>query len=251
MTKLRKYNAEYYDAFESYKDDISFYESFVSKNTKVLELGCGTGRVTFPLAKKAKQVVGVDISEEMILKAKNKLKDKSINFILGDITSLKLNDKFNLIIAPFRVFQSLETESERLNLLKTIEEHLDSKGLVILNIFNPYLNKEDMKTKWLQEGEINCGEAILENGDVLKHSEARKHLDVKNQIFYVDLIYRRYRNNKLVDEHINPICMKYYYPDEFKNLISQNGFVIKNCWGGYKGEIYGQGPELVVSFIKE
>ena len=250
MARLRKYNAEYYDAFKPYTDDILFYDQFVSNNVSVLELGCGTGRITFSLAKKAKQVVGIDISEEMISKAKEKFKGENINFLLGDMTSLKLNAKYDLIIAPFRVFQSLETENEILKSLETIKTHLNSKGLAILNVFDPYLSKDDMKTKWIQEGETDYGKAILENGDILKHSETKKHLDAENQVLYVDLIYRRYRNNKLVDEHINPICMRYYYPDEFKNIISQNGFAIKNCWGGYNGEVYGEGPELVISFIK-
>ena len=42
--------------------------------------------------------------------------------------------------------------------------------------------------------------------------------------------------------------MKYYYPDEFKHLILSNGFTIKDSWGGYCGEKYGEGPELIISF---
>ena len=139
MTELRKYNTEYYNAFENCKDDILFYEQFISDNVSILELGCGTGRVTFPLAEKAKQVIGVDISKEMISKAKKQVKRENIEFLLGDMTSLNLNTKFDLIIAPFRVLQALETENEVLKSLKTIKRHMSSKGLGILNIFNPYL----------------------------------------------------------------------------------------------------------------
>ena len=56
------------------------------------------------------------------------------------------------------------------------------------------------------------------------------------------------QDGRLIDEHVNPICMRYYYPDQFKDLITQNGFKITKCWGGYLGEEYGVGPELVVSF---
>ncbi len=42
--------------------------------------------------------------------------------------------------------------------------------------------------------------------------------------------------------------MKCYYPDEFRALTAGNGFTILNAWGGYRGEVYGQGNELVVSF---
>ncbi|MEZ4742904.1 MAG: hypothetical protein R3B45_10735 [Bdellovibrionota bacterium] len=40
----------------------------------------------------------------------------------------------------------------------------------------------------------------------------------------------------------------HFYPDEFKKLIESAGFKILNTWGGYNDEIYGEGPELVVSF---
>ena len=248
MTGLRRYNAEYYDAFYAYKGDILFYEQFISDSVSVLELGCGTGRVAFPLAKKAKQVVGVDVSGDMISRAKKKLKSANVEFLLGDMSSLNLKAKFDLIIAPFRVLQTLETEDVVLKSLKNIKKHMNPEGLGILNVFNPYLSKDDMKIKWIQDNKTDYGETVLESGDILKYNEVRKHLDAENQVLYVDIIYRRYQSNKLVDEHVNPLCMRYYYPDEFKNLISQNGFTIKNCWGGYNGEVYGTGPELVIAF---
>jgi hypothetical protein len=62
------------------------------------------------------------------------------------------------------------------------------------------------------------------------------------------LIYRRYEQDVLVDEAILKILMRCYYPEEFEALISRHGFSIKNRWGGYSREIYGQGPEFVVEF---
>ena len=42
--------------------------------------------------------------------------------------------------------------------------------------------------------------------------------------------------------------MRCYYPDEFEQLITGHGFEIVHRWGGYAGEIYGEGPELVIEF---
>ena len=42
--------------------------------------------------------------------------------------------------------------------------------------------------------------------------------------------------------------MRCYYPDEFEQLINGHGFEIVQRWGGYAGEIYGEGPELVIEF---
>ena len=248
MSELRTYHAEYYDTFTEGGDDICFYKDFISSDITVLEFGCGTGRVTYPLAREAKKIIGVDISKDMISRAKEKQSSGNIDFILGNMVSLDLNTRFDLIIAPFRVLQVLETEKEVVDFLKNIKNHISPEGLAILNIFNPNKSRKDMETKWMEYDEIDRGETHLENGDLLKYSELKKRLDSVNQIFYVDLIYRRYRNSRLIDEHINPICMRYYYPDEFKYLISQNGFILRDFWGGYKGENYGEGSELVLSF---
>ena len=107
-----------------------------------------------------------------------------------------------------------------------------------------------MGTHWIKSGENPCGEHVLPNGDLLKMFDTRKRLDTVNQVVYPELIYRRFRNNELLDEHINPICMRYYYPKEFKSLITDSGFEISETWGGYNGESYGDGPELVVAFKK-
>jgi hypothetical protein len=40
--------------------------------------------------------------------------------------------------------------------------------------------------------------------------------------------------------------MRCHYPDEFEALIRDHGFTVTNRWGGYRGETYGDGPELVV-----
>lgn len=44
--------------------------------------------------------------------------------------------------------------------------------------------------------------------------------------------------------------MMCYYPRQFEQLILDHGFKIISRWGGYKGEPYGEGPELVIQFAE-
>ena len=46
------------------------------------------------------------------------------------------------------------------------------------------------------------------------------------------------------------ISMRYWYPDEFKQLLRSQRFEITGAWGGYAGEVYGAGPELVLEFAE-
>ena len=74
---LYKNTFRFYDliATDFDNDDLKFYENFLrSKNSKVLEVGCGTGRVSIWLANNGYSVVGLDLSEEMlgVFKKKNR-----------------------------------------------------------------------------------------------------------------------------------------------------------------------------------
>lgn len=64
------------------------------------EVGCGTGKNTEWLITKAKKITAVDFSEEMLLKAKKKIKSGNVTFLQADITQNWnfINDKFDIII---------------------------------------------------------------------------------------------------------------------------------------------------------
>ena len=76
----------------------------------VLELACGTGRITLPLAEEV-SIIGLDLSESMLDLARKKARDKGldIEFIQGDMTDFELNRKFNLILMVGNAFAHLET----------------------------------------------------------------------------------------------------------------------------------------------
>jgi ubiquinone/menaquinone biosynthesis C-methylase UbiE len=87
------------------------------KPRRVLELGCGTGRVTFPLARAGVSMVGIDRSSEMLARAvirRRRARAKSrVDLIRGDIRHLPFPDNsFPLVIAPYGILQSLLRERD-------------------------------------------------------------------------------------------------------------------------------------------
>lgn len=247
MPESRLYNSEYYDAFTTQTNDIEFYKSLIDKGATVLELGCGTGRVSFELSEIASEIVAVDVAQVMLDQAKAQRSKENIEYIKADITDLKLGRQFDYLIAPFRVMQALETDVEVAGFLSSLKAHMNESSIASVNVFNPKFSAEEMATEWVQDGETDCGQAILENGDVVKFTDIRQRISPDSQVMYPELVYRRYREGEFLDEHRNPICMRYWYPQQFLDLLSHNGFEIVDTWGGYDGQIYGEGPELVVS----
>ncbi|MCG2768973.1 MAG: class I SAM-dependent methyltransferase [Anaerolineae bacterium] len=113
---IRSEAASYYDLSPQHPKDIPFYEDRIpSPDASILELGCGTGRVLVPLAASCGYIHGLDLSEAMIAVCLRRLREAGTEpgkacAEVGDITDFSLGWRFDLITAPFRVLQNIETE---------------------------------------------------------------------------------------------------------------------------------------------
>jgi SAM-dependent methyltransferase len=99
--------------------DVAFWRRLATRaRGRVLELGCGTGRVTIPVARAGVRIVGVDRSSEMLAHACRRTKrarlGRRVSWIRGDIRSLPLRRaaRFDLVMAPYGILQSLVRESD-------------------------------------------------------------------------------------------------------------------------------------------
>ena len=91
-----------------FEPDGLFYLSLVQQvGGSVLELGCGTGRVTIPLAQHGIDIMGLDIVPGMLTRAKSKARDLPIWWIEADVRDFHLGKQFSLICAPGFVFEHL------------------------------------------------------------------------------------------------------------------------------------------------
>jgi hypothetical protein len=154
-----------------------------------------------------------------------------------------------LIIAPYRVLQALESKTEVDGLFEGIAAHLRPGGSCILNVFMLNKTREEMLASWGRPDELPAWEKTLPDGSVVVHTERKQRFDATNLVTHPELIYRTYRDGVLVHEFVQKIKMKCYYPDEFRALVTSHGFEIVGEWGGYNGEAYGTGTEMVLEFV--
>ena len=250
---IRADAAQYYDANPTIPDDIAFYLSRLpSADAEVLELGCGTGRVLLPLATACGSIYGIDRSPAMLTRCVQKLQAAGIprskaQVELGDITDFSLSQQFDLIIAPYRVFQLLETAAQVGGLFRCVGAHLAPGGTCILNVFHPQGSFERVRQEWETAPEICLWEATVD-GVRLRCDERRARLDPEQHILYPELIYRHAVGDTWIEDTVLRIPRRCYAPEEFAQVIHAHGFQILQRWGGYAGERYGEGPELVVQF---
>ncbi|MFP3947366.1 MAG: class I SAM-dependent DNA methyltransferase [Gemmatimonadota bacterium] len=144
--RLREEVRSYYDTVSRYievelvrRDDQAFWERIVERTTRpsVLDLGCGTGRITEILSRDATTVVGIDLSRTMLRRARERLKDRpDVHLIVADMRSLRLARSFELITAANDPFAHLVEDEDRDRALETVAEHLDpDEGRFVLDAF--------------------------------------------------------------------------------------------------------------------
>jgi ubiquinone/menaquinone biosynthesis C-methylase UbiE len=253
MNDIRKNTAKFYDGSNNHSEDIEFYKNHITENgSSILELGCGTGRITLPLAEECDLIVGIDNSQAMLDICQEKvhkagISSKKVKLINADITKINLDQKFGLIIAPFRVMQNLAPDEAVDGVFRVIQKHLSPDGLCILNVFNPVSSKDVLMKKWTNPEEELEEEQPYKSGTI-KQYVIKNKFTTDPFVLYPTLISRYFEGENMKDETRFEVPMRVYYPDEFKKIIEDHGFVVVDSWGGYKGESYGEGGELVVKF---
>lgn len=253
LNDLREGEARFYDLNPLAPNDIPFYRSrLTGPDARVLELGCGTGRVLLPLAESCAFIHGVDHSAGMLAVCEEKvsdagLDDTRVRLTLADVTAFDLNERFDLIIAPYRLVQHMDTDDLLESLFATVRRHLSPGGRCILNVFHPNDTPDGLRESFACDDEELTWEVKTSGGRVASHHKRVRAVG-EYPILFVQLIYRQFVNDDLVDEAVVDISMRCFYPDEFVSYIEKAGFKVQNRWGGYEGEEYGTGGELVVEF---
>lgn len=141
-------NVETYDARTAgLPNEIDWWvREAVAVGGPVLEVACGTGRVTWPIARADVEIVGLDISTAMlrIAEAKREREPRTVSdrvrFVRGDMVDFSLGQTFALAIIPFRAFQILVTPEAQRSSLTSIRRHLRPGGRLIIDVFDPRLD---------------------------------------------------------------------------------------------------------------
>ena len=127
-----------YDSWAEYIKNI--WEKY-GKNPKLIaELGCGTGNITGRLAKMGYDMIGIDISEEMLLEAKEKAFDEGLEilYLLQDMTEFELFGTVDVIISTCDSMNYITEKEDLFKVFKLVNNYLDPKGLFIFDLNTEY-----------------------------------------------------------------------------------------------------------------
>ncbi len=145
-----------------------------ARRARVLELGCGTGRVTFPLASDGVRIVGIDRSAEMLARAtarrRRMRKTLDLRLVRGDIRALPFPDRsFPLVVAPYGILQSLLRERDLAAALDAIGRVLRPGGVFGLELvadlpsWNEYSNRVSLKGRRAGGAQVTLIESVRQD----------------------------------------------------------------------------------------
>lgn len=103
-----------------------------SNNGVVLDVGCGIGRFTGDLAKRAKQVYAIDISPSMLKRAKSAVKSSNVHFFRESASDLPFSDNYFDLIFEATVLQHITDEKIFKNTVQELKRVANSKGSIFL-----------------------------------------------------------------------------------------------------------------------
>lgn len=106
-------------------------------NGNALELGIGTGRIALPLAQRGLEVHGIDSSEAMVAKMREKPGGDAIRVTLTDFADFDVDGRFGLIFVAFNTFFVLTTQEQQLACFRSVARHLDDAGTFVIEAFMP------------------------------------------------------------------------------------------------------------------
>jgi SAM-dependent methyltransferase len=208
--------------------DFPFYLAEAKKaRGPVLELACGTGRLTIPLAKAGIDIMGLDVAGPMLAQARIKAEAEKVKvkFVRSDARNIGLNRQFKLIFIAFNSMQHLHDRVSLERFFAGIRRHLASGGRFILNVFNPdprYLARD---TEELIP--IGCYKDPHTGADILVNEQYS--YDRAAQTSRITWHYKAGRR-AAGSRRLNMRC---FYPAELDALLHYNGFKIVKKYGDY------------------
>jgi ubiquinone/menaquinone biosynthesis C-methylase UbiE len=118
-----------------YDYNLSLVNKYLGNSVEILDLACGTGNMSIPIAKKGLFVTGVDISEEMLMVANEKAYEEGLRtkFIKHDIVNINLKKKFDMVTCFTDGFNYI-SYNDFSHLVDNIKRHLKKNGILIFDL---------------------------------------------------------------------------------------------------------------------
>lgn len=241
--------ARYYDAENTDKnDDIDFYLELAEEHGgPLLDVGCGTGRVMFPLAEAGYEIHGIDNEPAMLQRAQDQLNvapelRKLIHLHSGDVRDYNMPVKFKLTLVPYNGMMHFHDQETQLAVLRQLRKWTRDDGYLVLDLPNAgdVFASQDTEAITLERTflEPETGHMVMQ--------QSVSYLDRVSQLMRVTWIYDEITGDGEVKRTFAPLTLYYYFYSEIRLLLALTGFDVVEVYGDLGFGEFGDGCERMI-----
>lgn len=201
---------------------------------RVLEFAIGTGRVAVPLAERGVRVAGIDNSEAMLQRLREKPGGAAIEAVAGDMATGHVDGEFSLVYLVFNTIFNLTSQDDQVACFENAAAHLGPGGRFVIEARVPELQR------------LPLGQTVLP-----------WRADPTGMSFYVyDTVTQRMDGQHFYVEdgelRPSPIELRYAWPSELDLMARIAGMRLEHRWGGWQREPFtGLSPSHVSVYVKQ
>jgi SAM-dependent methyltransferase len=246
-----------YDIEDSSDTGVAFYSGLAqATGGPVLEIACGTGRVSIPIARLGLPVVGLDIVPGMLARARGKSAGLPARWVEGDARTFDLGERFRLIFMTGNAFQAFLTLADQQALLQRVRAHLHDQGLFAFETRNPRWASGEPHHKG--EGQFANLETRAQAEDGPTYTDSSGHTVRVSRTQAYDHVaqilhwttYRRWREGEQEQAKITRIAVRYTFPQELAALLYYNGLTIVRQYGDWNLEPLTAASPSIISVCR-
>ncbi len=222
---------------------------------RVLELACGTGRLTLPLAQAGAQatpgftLTGLDSSAALLAQADAKLGQipdlppGTVTLVESMMERFDLAAQFDLIILGFNAFAYLHTVAEQGACLRAVRRHLAPGGFFALDLLVPQLPFLVESSAADPPLRLELDHAVPAAGIERLLRFCTDRYDALTQTDYSSYIYEIYYENGQVERRTDALAWHMYFPRELALLLQGAALTPVACYGSYSGTPFTAGSD--------
>jgi SAM-dependent methyltransferase len=224
-------NGRHYDAmFPGVGNFLAFWlRQAQAYGDPILELACGTGRITIPLAQQGFRVTGLDNSDNMLQEARKKAAaiSTAVEWVKADMRDFDLGQRFSLIILAANTLCHLLYLADFEATMACVRRHLKPDGKFIIEVFVPdpalLLDEPGTRSSFAEYQDPNGrGQIVV----------------TESRVYEADTQISRITTHHAIpgeqEEQIGRLDMRMYFPQELDALLKYNGFHIQDKFGSFE-----------------
>jgi len=184
-----------------------------------LELGIGTGRIALPLSERGVRVRGIDLSEAMVAKLREKPGAEEIEVAIGDFATTRVEGTFSLAYLVFNTINNLTSQGEQVACFRNVAAHLEPGGCIVIEVGVPGLRTLPPGKRFrvfdFSETHIGIDEYDVERQGLVSH-----HFSLLDD--------GRWR--------LVSMPFRYVWPEELDLMARMAGMRLRERWSGWERE---------------